>query len=263
MTSHVIDRMAVEVDGPGDASQGDAILCIHGLGATSNFYTPLCLALANRYRVVRPDLPGSGRSPARDGLSIPLFAEAMARVARSLGLERAHVIGHSLGSIVAQHLALREPKLVRSLALLGPLLAPPEAARQGLRDRAKKARSEGMAEIAGQILQAATSTDTRNNQPVAAALVRELVMRQDPEGYARSCEALAAAEAAEIQHIACPTLLVTGDEDAIGTPSGARAMAERIRGARLVILPRCGHWTMLERPVESTAALKEFYAGRA
>ena len=263
MTSQVIDRMAVEVDGPGGASQGDAILCIHGLGATSNFYTPLCLALASRYRVVRPDLPGSGRSPARDGLSVPLFAEAMARVARSLGLERAHVIGHSLGSIVAQHLALREPKLVRSLALLGPLLAPPEAARQGLKDRAKKARSEGMAEIAGQILQAATSTDTRNNQPVAAALVRELVMRQDPEGYARSCEALAAAEAAEIQHIACPTLIITGDEDAIGTPSGARALAERIPGARLVILPRCGHWTMLERPVESTAALKELYAGRA
>ena len=263
MTSQIIDRMAVEVDGPGDARQGDAILCIHGLGATSNFYTPLCLALASRYRVVRPDLPGSGRSPARDGLSVPLFAEAMVRIARSLGLERAHVIGHSLGSIVAQHLALSEPKLVRSLALLGPLLAPPEAARQGLKDRAKKARSEGMAEIAGQILQAATSTDTRNNQPVAAALVRELVMRQDPEGYARSCEALAAAEAAEIQHIACPTLLVTGDEDAVGTPSGARAMAERIPGARLVILPRCGHWTMLERPVESTAALKEFYAGRA
>ena len=263
MTSQVIDRMAVEVDGPGGASQGDAILCIHGLGATSNFYTPLCLALASRYRVVRPDLPGSGRSPARDGLSVPLFAEAMARVARSLGLERAHVIGHSLGSIVAQHLALSEPKLVRSLALLGPLLAPPEAARQGLKDRAKKARSEGMAEIAVQILQAATSADTRNNQPVAAALVRELVMRQDPEGYARSCEALAAAEAAEIQHIACPTLIITGDEDAIGTPSGARAMAERIPRARLVILPRCGHWTMLERPVESTTALKEFYAGRA
>ena len=260
MTSQVIDRMAVEVDGP---AQADAVLCIHGLGATSNFYTPVCLALASRYRVVRPDLPGAGRSPARDGLSIQLFAEAMAKVARTLGLERVHVIGHSLGSIVAQHLALSEPKLVRSLTLLGPLLAPPEAGRQGLKDRAKKARAEGMAGIADQILQAATSADTRNNQPVAAALVRELVMRQDPEGYARSCEALASADAAEIQHIACPTLLVTGDEDAVGTPSGARVMAERIPGARLVVLPRCGHWTTLERPAECAAALKEFYAGRA
>jgi 3-oxoadipate enol-lactonase len=263
MSSQVVDRMAVEVDGPRDAKEGDAILCIHGLGATSNFYTPTCLALSNRYRIVRPDLPGSGRSPAREGLSIQLFVEAIARVARTLEIERAHVIGHSMGSIVAQHLALQEPKLVRSLALLGPLLAPPDAGRQGLRDRAKKARAEGMAGIADQILQAATSTDTRNNQPVAVALVRELVMRQDPEGYARSCEALAVAEAADIARIACPTLLVTGEEDAVGTPSGARAMAERIPGARLVILPRCGHWTTLERPVESTAALKDFYAGRS
>ncbi len=261
MSSQVIDRMAVEVDGQ---SLSDAVICIHGLGATSNFYTPTCLALANRYRFVRPDLPGSrGAAPPGKGSRSRLFVEAIARVARTLEIERAHVIGHSLGSIVAQHLALQAPKLVRSLALLGPLLAPPDAGAQGLRDRAKKARAEGMAGIAEQILQAATSTDTRNNQPVAVALVRELVMRQEPEGYARSCEALAAAEAADIARIACPTLLVTGEEDAVGTPSGARVMAERIPGARLVISPRCGHWTTIERPVGSSAALKEFYAGRA
>src|SRR5262249_52384122 len=108
MTSQIIDRMAVEVDGPnpgGPATGADAVLCIHGLGGPSNFSTPICLALSSRYRIVRPDLPGSGRSPARDGLSIQVFAEAMAKVARSLGIERIHVIGHSLGSIVAQHLA--------------------------------------------------------------------------------------------------------------------------------------------------------------
>jgi pimeloyl-ACP methyl ester carboxylesterase len=258
MSSQVIDRMAVEVDG-----QGDAVLCIHGLGATSNFYTPTCYALAGRYRLVRPDLPGLGRSPTRDGLSIALFAQAMVRVVRALGLDRVHVIGHSLGSVIAQHLALQEPKLVRSLALLGPLQAPPEPARQALRARAQKVRAEGMAEIADQVLQATTSADTRNNQSVAAALVRELLMRQDPEGYAQSCEALAAAEPAEIAHIACPTLLVTGEEDPIGTPSGTRMMAERIPGARVVILPRAGHWTTLERPAECAVALKEFYAGRA
>ena len=258
MSTETIERLAVEVDG-----RGDALLCVAGLGGTSNFYTPLALAFAGRYRVVRPDLPGSGRSPAREETSIQGFVEALRRLARTLGIERAHVVGHSMGSIVCQHLALQEPRLVRSLALLGPLLAPPDAVRQGLKDRAKKARAEGMAGIADQILQAATSTDTRNNQPVAAALVRELVMRQDPEGYARCCEALAAAEPAEIQRIACPTLLVAGDEDAVATPSAARAMSERIPGARVVVLPRCGHWTTLERPVECIAALNEFYAGRA
>jgi pimeloyl-ACP methyl ester carboxylesterase len=74
---------------------------------------------------------------------------------------------------------------------------------------------------------------------------------------------LAAAEAADVRRIACPTLLVTGDEDAVAAPSAVRAMAEQIGGARVVILNRCGHWATLERAAECSAALKEFLAGRA
>jgi 3-oxoadipate enol-lactonase len=256
MSTRLIERMAVEIDG-----QGEAVLFVHGLGGTSNVFTPQVLALGSRYRTVRPDLAGSGRSPASGPLSIGGFADAIVRLARVLGIDRAHLVGHSMGTIVCQHLAVAEPRLVRSLALFGPLLAPPDAARQGLRDRAAKARAEGMAGIAEAILQAATSGDTKANNPVAVALVRELLMRQDAEGYARTCEALAAAEPAEVKRIACPTLLVTGDEDAVAPPSGARALAEQIAGARVAILHRCGHWTTIERAPECSAALKEFLAG--
>ena len=258
MSTQVIERMAVEVDG-----QGDAIVFVHGLGGTSNVFTPQQLALGSRYRTVRPDLPGSGRSPAGGPLSIGGFADAVLRLARVLGVERAHFVGHSMGTIVCQHIAVNEPRLVRSLALFGPLLAPPDPARQAMRERAAKARAEGMAGIADAILQGATSGDTRANNPVAAALVRELLMRQDAEGYARSCEALAGAEAADVRRIACPVLLVTGDEDGVASPSNVRAMAEQINGARAVILNRCGHWATLERAAECSAALKEFLAGRA
>jgi pimeloyl-ACP methyl ester carboxylesterase len=249
--------MAVEVDG-----QGDAVIFVHGLGGTSNVFTPQLQALGGRYRVVRPDLPGSGRSPAGGPLSIGGFADAVVRLARGLGIERAHFVGHSMGTIVCQHVAVNEPRLARSLALFGPLLAPPDPARQAMRERAAKARAEGMAGIADAIVQGATSGDTKATNPVAVALVRELLMRQDAEGYARTCEALAAAEAADVRRIACPTLLVTGDEDAVAAPSTVRAMAEQIGGARVVILNRCGHWATLERATESSAALKEFLAGR-
>jgi 3-oxoadipate enol-lactonase len=255
--TQVIERMAVEVDG-----QGDAVIFVHGLGGTSNVFTPQLQALGSRYRAVRPDLPGSGRSPAGGPLSIGGFADAIVRLARVLGIERAHFVGHSMGTIVCQHVAVNEPRLVRSLALFGPLLAPPDPARQAMRERAAKARAEGMAGIADAIVQGATSGDTKANNPVAVALVRELLMRQDAEGYARTCEALAGAEAADVKRIACPTLLITGDEDAVAAPSAVRAMAERIGGARLAVLNRCGHWTTIERPVECSAALKEFLSGR-
>jgi pimeloyl-ACP methyl ester carboxylesterase len=258
VSTQIIERMAVEVDG-----QGDAVIFVHGLGGSSNVFTPQILALGGRYRTVRPDLPGSARSPAGGSLSIGGFADGVVRLARVLGIERAHFVGHSMGTIVCQHVAVNEPRLVRSLALFGPLLAPPEPARQAMRERAAKARAEGMAGIADAIVQGATSGDTKANNPVAVALVRELLMRQDAEGYAKTCEALAGAEAADAKGIACPTLLVTGDEDAVAAPSAVRAMAERISGARLVILNRCGHWTTIERAVECSAALKEFLSGRA
>ncbi len=179
-----------------------------------------------------------------------------------LGIERAVLAGHSMGTIVCQHIALLQPRLVQALALFGPLTAPPDQARGGLKARAQKARTEGMGDIADAIVQAATSAQTRERNPVAVALVRESVMRQDPAGYAANCEALAEAEAADAGRIACPTLLVTGEDDVVAPPSVTRLLAERIDGAQAHILPRCGHWTPFEAVEACNAHLKEFLARR-
>jgi pimeloyl-ACP methyl ester carboxylesterase len=260
VTTQFIERMAVEVDG-----QGDALMMIHGLGGTSNVWTPVLPAVA-RQRTVRPDLPGSGRSHRVEGsLSIERFVAAMQRVCATLGLDRVHVAAHSLGTIVALHLAVAAPRLVRSLALFGPLLCPPDPARGAIRARGEKARTEGeagMQAIADALVQVAVSAETRSRRPVAVAAVRELVMRQCPDGYARSCDALAEAQAAEVGGIECPTLLVTGDEDAVAPAQAVRQIGERIRGARVTVLARCGHWTMLEKPAECEDLLRRFYAQR-
>jgi pimeloyl-ACP methyl ester carboxylesterase len=119
-----------------------------------------------------------------------------------------------------------------------------------------------MQAIADALVQGAVSAETRARRPVAVAAVRELVMRQCPEGYARSCDALADAQAAPVSGIECPTLLVSGDEDAIAPAQAVRQIGERIRGARVTVLPRCGHWTMLERPEACDDLLRRFYAQR-
>ena len=260
MATQFVERIAVEIDG-----SGDAVLLIHGLGGTSNVWMPLMPTLM-RHRTVRPDLPGSGRSARVEGpLSIDRFVQAMLRVCAVLNIERAHVVAHSMGTIVAFHLAAIAPHLVRSLALFGPLLSPPDAARPGLKARGEKARSEGeagMQLIADAIVQAATSTETRTRHPAAVAMVRESVMRQCPDGYARSCDALAGAEPADPAAIACPTLMVTGDEDAIAPAQAVRLIGERLADARVEILPRCGHWTTIEKPGECNDALRRFYARR-
>jgi 3-oxoadipate enol-lactonase len=249
MSPRIVEGMAVEV-----AWDGDAVICIHGLGGTSNTFQPQMAALSGR-KVVRPDLACSGRSALVDAPSIPLFASAIAQMAKALDIQRAVILAHSMGTIVAQHLAVQHEHLVRKLVLLGALIEPLEAAREALRQRAAAARSGGLAEIADQIVQGSLS---KERYPAAAAFVRESIMRQAPEGYARTCEALASSRAADHREIRCPVLLITGEEDAIAPPSVARMLADRVVDARVKILPRCGHWPTVERPDEVNAEIRGF-----
>jgi pimeloyl-ACP methyl ester carboxylesterase len=262
MAARYIDRMAVEVDG-----DGDAVVCVHGLGGTTNTWTPILPALA-RHKVVRIELPGCGRSqhayalaetaPGKGALSIDAFVDAVLRVCGALGIRRAHFAGHSMGTIVCQHLAVREPPLARSLLMFGALPAPPEPSREGLRKRAALARSDGMFPIADALVQAALSAHTRETQPVTVAMVRESLLAQDAEGYARCCEALAAAEPGQLQSVACPVLLVAGEDDAVAPVQTARAMAAKLADARVQTLPRCGHWMTFERAAECQQFAREF-----
>lgn len=243
--------------------EGDALIMVHGLGGTSNSWGPQASVLSRYFRVIRPDLEGSGLSPCRNELSIDGFVDDLLALADDLGIDRAHWLGHSMGTIVCQHIASRHPDRTLSLALMGPILEPPEAGRKGIRDRADAARQKGMIPIADALVQGSISADTKANRPEVAAFVREIVMRQEAEGYARTCEALAGAAAADLGAIRCPTLLVTGDEDGVAPPAAARRIAQGIQDATLRVLPRCGHWTPLERPAQVNEALLNFYFGSA
>jgi pimeloyl-ACP methyl ester carboxylesterase len=258
MASTQIQGLFIEIEG-----DGEPVVCIHGLGGSSNNWTPVMAAFAGK-RVVRFDLPGSARSPLpSQKLSIDVYVDTIASVLREMKVEKADVVAHSMGTIVAQHLAVKHPELVKSLALFGPLRAPPEGGRDPIRQRAALAREKGVAgvqDIADAIVKGATSDETKAQRPVAIALVRESVMRQSPEGYAQSCEALAGAQAADVEKIGVPTLLVTGDQDGVGKPDAVKTMGERIAGSKVVVFTGCGHWTTFEKPAESKAALESFYA---
>ena len=253
MTTVAVNGVVAEV-----AGEGPAVVMLHGLGGTSNAFQPQMEALRS-YRVVRIDLPGSGRSPLpASEASFPAFVEAVLGVVRVLGVERAHFVGHSLGTILCQMIAAERPSVVRSLFFFGGVAEPAETTRTGLRGRAELARREGMAAVADQVIETALSASTRSGNPVAVAFVRESLMRQNAEGYARTCEALAKATAVDPRLITAPTLLLTGDADAVNPPSVARALAERIAGAKFASVDRGGHWLMVEKPVESNRWIADF-----
>jgi pimeloyl-ACP methyl ester carboxylesterase len=89
-----------------------------------------------------------------------------------------------------------------------------------------------------------------------------MLMRQSPDGYARTCLALSEAQPADLSALSCPTMLITGDEDVIAPPQTVRAMAARIAGAQVEILARCGHWTVFEKPDACADLLRRSLARR-
>ncbi len=257
MSVHSINNHDIFVDRFGN---GVPVLAIHGLGGSSNFWWPLHSALPNALEITAPDMPSSGRSTNDPALSIGSLANDMLSLMDALGLEHAHLLGHSMGTIVCQHIAARAPERVLSLALLGPLAEPPAPARPNIAGRAELARTQGMQPISNAIIDAALSDKTKAEKPVTTAFIRELVAAQDAEGYALSCIALAEAQAADVSDLTCPTMLITGDEDKVAPPTNVEALATSF-GSTVspIVLKDCGHWTLLEQPQSTIDHLKNFY----
>ena len=238
--------------------EGPAVVFVHGLGGTSNFYEPQAKALAQDHRVVRFDLPGAGRSPYAGPVSIASFADDLEAVLDALELPTASVVGHSMGTIVVQHFAATRPDRVEKVVLLGAVREQPPAGKEATRQRAALVRKEGMASVADAVVGAATSEQTRRDLPVAAAFVRELLSRQDPEGYAAHCEALADATAVDLGPVKAPVLLLTGSEDKVGAPATSQAMVDELEDASLEVIDGIGHWTAVEAAPRVTEAIRTF-----
>lgn len=251
-----INGHALAVDVAGD---GAALLLVHGLGGTSNFWAPVTAAFSSTMRVIAPDLPGAGRSPLVAGISFDSLANELLALLDALGIAQAHVAGHSMGSIVCQHLAAKAPERVRDLVLLGPLAELPDAARPALEARAATAREQGMEPIAEVVCERGLSVETRETRPVTVGFVREMMLRQPAEGYASHCLALAAGLRADPASVRCPTLLVSGTDDTTAPPASVAALAAALPAARVEMLPGCGHWTAVEKPAEVVAAMRHFY----
>jgi 3-oxoadipate enol-lactonase len=246
-------ELAVEVEG-----EGPAVLMVHGLGGTSNFYQVQAEALVGRFRVIRPDSAGAGRSPVSDGISISSHADDLAAVLDQLGVDSAAVVGHSMATLVVRQLAARYPGKVSKLVLLGAVAEPSDAVRKAQRDRAATLRERGTAAVAPGVVASAVSEATRRGKPEVAAFVRELVMRQDPEGYARNCEALAAATDPGPVAPGLPLLLITGSDDKTAPPAVSQALADAHGSATIEIIDGIGHWTAVEAAREVTDHLLKF-----
>lgn len=243
-----------------DEGEGDAIVFIHGLGGTSNFYDPAANALGGAHRVICFDLTGHGMSPQAKETSIGGWADDVVAILDDCGVERASLVAHSMGTLVAQQVLASHPHRVDQVVLLGPIRDIAPAGRQAQRDRAALVRNDGMAAVSHTISRAATSATVQAEQPAVVAFVKELLQRQPPEGYAAACEALAESRPPDVSAFEGEVLLITGSDDGVSPADRLADVAGAFASARTEVIDGIGHWTPIEAAAEVNRMLIDFFA---
>ena len=238
--------------------QGEAVVLVHGLGSTANVWEPQVRALSDRFTLVRYDLEGAGRSAYAGSLSIDGWVDDLTAILDLHGFTKARLVGHSLGTLILQHFAVKHPQRVEKLVFIGVNRAPPDARRQAIRERVAKVRTEGIDAIVEAVVKGGLSPHTAEQKPEVVAFVRELLTRQPVEGDARSCEAMAAAIAADVGAVRAPVLLIAGADDAISPVANSEGLAADLADARVHVIEQCGHWHPIEQPAAVSRSLREF-----
>jgi pimeloyl-ACP methyl ester carboxylesterase len=229
------------------------VVFVHGLGGSSEFYTPLIqsLNLEQTHSLHLFDLEGHGLSPTSplSKLSIGSFAADVNGVFENASITSgATVVAHSMGCLVAVQFALMHPDKVSKLILLGPPPSPlPEAGRAATFARAGTVRTRGMTSIVDAVVTAGTSDKTKSSNQLAIAAVRLSLLLQDPEGYSKACGALAGAEPLDFAALKAKILIVTGSEDKVSPPQLCEKYVQSLEGeAEMKILENVGHWHVFE-----------------
>ncbi|MGE0160802.1 MAG: alpha/beta fold hydrolase [Gemmatimonadales bacterium] len=230
---------------------GPAVLLIQGVGQEGRAWGPQVEALRPWFTVTHFDHRGVGRSSKPDAsLSIEQMAEDALAVMDAEGIEDFHVVGHSMGGVVAQQLALVAPRRVLSLSLLCTFSRGRDALRldgwmvwAGIRSRIGTRRSRGAAFLEMLVpTEGLAPADTVEIQARLTSVFGRDLADQPPVAM-RQLQALARYDAsdrlASLRYI--PTLVVSGELDRIARPSSGRALAAAIPGARYVEVPGAGH----------------------
>lgn len=248
----------VEVPAVRRSGTGPAVVFLHPLGVDSRYWDPL-VPLLPGYSVLSYDLPGHGSSRTQPGLKIADMAEQLAMLMRQQDVDRAHVVGVSLGGLVAQHFAAGYPEMIDRLVLVDTVAIYPPAVRAQWIERAATARTVGMGPLVEPTLTSWFTPDFLTTDGPEVAAVRAMLASADPEGYAVACEALEAADATGLASgITAPTLLMCGTEDMPPFTAAVSFFAEHILRTDICWLSPAQHAGVLELPDQVAAALTAF-----
>jgi 3-oxoadipate enol-lactonase len=253
---------AVDVHHVVTGPEGAPVVVLAGsLGSTHAMWDVQADVLGERFRVVRYDTRGHGRSPVPAGpYTIDDLADDLVGLLDRLDVARAHLVGLSLGGMAALRLAAREPGRVYRLVVLctAARLEPASA----WTERAATVRERGSAAVAEAVVARWFTPEHLAAHAEARAAAEAMVASTPAEGYAACCEAIAAMDLrADLAAITAPTLAIAGADDPATPPHHLEAIAARVRDGRCLVLADAAHLASAQQPAAVTAAIIEHLTG--
>jgi 3-oxoadipate enol-lactonase len=249
-----------QLSGPPDRP---VILFANSLGTNFHVWDAQAGALADRFHILRYDMRGHGLTDCPTGAyTVAQLADDARALLDALQIGPVHVCGLSIGGMVAQRLAATAPGRVLSLALCDTAnrIGPPSR----WDDRVAAVTKGGVESIADAVLKVWFTQDFLAKQPDKAKGMANMLTRTPAAGYIGCCLALRDADLREDDaKIACPTLVIVGDQDVATSPAAAREMSEAIRGARLEVLAQAAHIPAVEQPDAVSRLLGAFFDTQA
>ena len=253
----MLDGGAIGVAMRGERTAATPILFLHGIGSDKSVWAPQLAHFGEQRLAVALDYPGYGESVLRPSASRDDFAAAMFEALDTLGIERAHICGLSLGGIVAIAMHDRAPHRCASLILADSFAVHPEG--QAIYARSLDAsRTMPMRELAS--ARAPLLLGTRAAKALHDEVI-ETMAAIDPVAYRLGAAAVwLADQRARATAIRLPTLILVGEEDRITPPALSAELAKLIGGARLEHIAGAGHLANIEQPDRFNRTLDDFLA---
>ena len=244
-----------------ERGSGFPVVLVHGFPLSHRMWDAQAAALADRYRVITPDLRGFGASASTEPFTLESQADDLHALLAQIKATPCVLGGLSMGGYITLAYAKKYPADLRALMLIDTKAEGDTPEGKQARDKMiELARKDGSRAVADQMLPKLLAKDAATTRPQVAQALRQIMESQPPQTIEHALAALRDRpdRAADLSSINIPTLVLVGDQDAITPPEVAERMARGINAAELVVVQGAGHMAPMEQPEQVNRAIRMF-----
>jgi len=246
----------------GDVSIQPVVVLVHGVGLSQDLWRDWVAVLQNQYAIVCFDLLGHGQSPNPAGArALGDFSKQLERLTSELGIQRYHLIGFSLGALIALYQAAKTPDRLLSLVLLHSVFERSEKQLAAIESRYELTREQGPMATVEVAIKRWFSSDWVDRNPEVIESIRQVFRAHTDDGYLKAyrvfCDADDEIKQLDLANVGCKSLMITGSLEPGSTPAMSEALAQKL-GGDVVINEGHLHMALVEHADALMSQVKQF-----